>query len=88
MKIQHVVALALMGWYLIVPPTTRTWWVGPERSDNAAQLSRWTIEQSFDKAGVCETARLATQQKSGDSTVGKGNALCVSSDDSRLNLPI
>jgi hypothetical protein len=88
MKIRHVVALALMGWYLIVPPTTRIWWFGPERSDNGAQLSRWTIEQSFDKAGVCEAARRATEQTSGGSAVGKGNAICVSSDDARLNLPI
>jgi hypothetical protein len=85
MKIRHFAALALMGWYLIVPPTTKIWWFGPERSDNSAQLSRWTIEQSFDKAGVCEAARLAIQQKSGDSAVGSRNAICVSSDDSRLN---
>jgi hypothetical protein len=88
MKIRHFAALALMGWYLIVPPTTRMWWFGPEHSDNAAQLSRWTIKQSFDKAGGCEAARLAVQQKSGDSAVGKGNAICVSSDDPRLNSQI
>ena len=87
MKTRHVAALALMGWYLIVPPTTRIWWVGPERSDNTAQLSRWTIQQSFDKAGKCEAARLA-QQQTVDGTVRMGNAVCVSSDDSRLNLPI
>jgi hypothetical protein len=84
MKTRHVAALALMGWYLILPPITRSWWVGPERYDSAAQLSRWTIEQSFDKAGVCESARRAAQQQSPDAANRMGNALCVASDDSRL----
>jgi hypothetical protein len=83
MKTRHVAALALMGWYLIVPPTTRIWWVGPERSDRSAQLSKWKVEQSFDKAQVCESARLANQQQSANA-----NAVCVASDDPRLNLPI
>jgi hypothetical protein len=84
MKTRHLAALALMGWYLIVPPTTRIWWVGPQRTDNAAQLSQWTIQQSFDKSGTCETARLATQQQSANVTGHIGNALCVASDDPRL----
>jgi hypothetical protein len=79
MKTRHFAAIALMGWYLIVPPTTRIWWVGPQRTDNAAQMSNWTIEQSFDKAGPCESARLATQARSGTT------AVCVASDDPRLN---
>ena len=73
-----------MGWYLILPPITRTWWVGPERYDSAAQLGRWTIEQSFDKAGVCESARRAAQQQSADTADRMDNAVCVASDDSRL----
>jgi hypothetical protein len=78
-------ALALMGWYLITPPTTKIWWVGPEYYDNAASFSQWTIEQSFDKAGVCESARTAIQQQNGDAAVRMDHSLCVASDDPRLN---
>jgi hypothetical protein len=78
--------MALMGWYLLAPPTTKIWWFGPEHSDNSAQLNRWTIEQSFDKAGVCESARLAAQQQGRDAATRMGNAVCVASDDPRLNL--
>jgi hypothetical protein len=70
------VALALLGWYLMMPPQTKVWWIGPQRSDNAAPLNRWTNQQSFDRAEKCETARLSTQVQSG--------AVCVSTDDPRL----
>jgi hypothetical protein len=75
MKLRHAAALALVGWYLMVPPQTRTWWIGEERYDDAAPLNRWTIEQSFDKAELCEAARQATQA---------GHAVCVATDDPRL----
>jgi hypothetical protein len=83
-KLRHTAAMALMGWYLFVPPLTRTWWIGPERYDDAAPLSRWTIDRSFDKAGVCEAARQATQQQAGDAAIRMDHAVCVASDDPRL----
>jgi hypothetical protein len=50
MKLPHAAALALMGWYLMVPPT-----VGPYlRLDLSAPVSRWKIVQSFDTATACE----------------------------------
>jgi hypothetical protein len=79
LKLRHTaVALALLGWYLMMPPQTRTWWIGAQRSDDAAPLSRWTNAQSFDNAAKCETARLATQVQAG--------ALCVATDDPRLKV--
>jgi len=85
LNLRHTaVALALMGWYLMAPPQTRTWWIGPQRSDDAAPLSRWTNQQSFDKADVCEAARLAAQQNAGEGAVGTGHAVCVATDDPRL----
>jgi len=84
MKLRHVAALALVGWYLLVPPQTRTWWIGAERYDDAAPLSSWTIERSFDKAEACEAARLAIQQQAGDAAIRMRHAVCVASDDSRL----
>jgi hypothetical protein len=77
LNLRHTaVALALMGWYLMAPPQTRTWWVGPPRADNAAPLTRWTNQQSFDNAEKCEAARMVTQVQAG--------ALCVSTEDPRL----
>jgi len=84
MKFRHAAALALVGWYLMVPPQTRTWWIGPERYDDDASLSRWTIERSFDKAEACEAARLATQEQAADAAIRMGHAACVASDDPRL----
>jgi hypothetical protein len=50
MRIWHAAALALVGWYLIMPPT-----VGPYlRLDKSALDSRWHIIQSFDTATACE----------------------------------
>jgi hypothetical protein len=84
MKIRNAAALALLGWYLMAPPQTRTWWIGEKRYDDAAPLSRWTVEQSFDKAELCEAARLATQQQAGDAAIHTDHAVCVASDDPRL----
>ena len=77
---QTAAALALVGWYLMLPPQTRTWWIGPARYDDAAPLNTWTIERSFDKAELCEAA----QQQSGDATMSMGHAVCIASDDPRL----
>ena len=76
MKSRHAAALALVGWYLMTPPQTKFWWIGAQRSDNAAPLSQWTNAQSFDKAQLCEAARMATQVQAG--------AVCVATDDPRL----
>ena len=77
MKLRHTaVALALLGWYLMTPPQTKFWWIGPQRSDNAAPLSQWANVQSFDKAQLCEAARMATQVQAG--------AMCIATDDPRL----
>jgi hypothetical protein len=83
-KLRHTAALALMGWYLFVPPQTRFWWIGEQRYDDAAPLSKWTIDRSFDKAAGCEAARLATQELAGDAAIRMGHAVCVASDDPRL----
>jgi hypothetical protein len=84
MKTRHFAALALIGWYLIVPLQTRTWWIGPQRYDDSAPLSRWAIDRSFDKAGGCEAARQATEQQSGDAAIRMEHSVCIASDDPRL----
>jgi hypothetical protein len=62
MKSRHAVALALVGWYLMVPPP------GPPRStgastappNNTAPLNQWTIRNSYDSAQACEAAKKKT----------------------------
>jgi hypothetical protein len=53
MKSCHAAALALMGWYLMIPPpkTTRwtRYWFG--------QLRDWQVANSFDTAKECEDYR-------------------------------
>jgi hypothetical protein len=40
--------LALLGWYLMVPP------IEHERLGLAKRLSKWTIAKTFDSAAACE----------------------------------
>ena len=51
MKIGHAAALALMGWYLIVPPYV---WPYNER-DLWAPVSQWKIVQRFDNPTTSES---------------------------------
>jgi hypothetical protein len=60
MKPRHVAALALVGWYLMVPPLV------PQLSEGEpylgflplAPLSQWTILDSFDSAEECIDAHV------------------------------
>jgi hypothetical protein len=54
-KTGHALAVAFVGWYLMVPPL-------PDDStkslvDFGAPLSTWFLSQSFDTAKECENAR-------------------------------
>ena len=50
MKPRHAAVLAIVGWYLMVPPMN-------EITLNAlAPLSRWAIADSFDSASECRQA--------------------------------
>jgi hypothetical protein len=51
-KLYHTAALALVGWYLMVPPS----------SDSAVSLSKWKIVASFDSSEKCEGQRTALAQ--------------------------
>ena len=50
MRFRRAAALALAGWYLMVPPTVKNagWQI-----DENAPLSRWKIEGSYDSADSC-----------------------------------
>ncbi len=88
MNCRHVAALALVGWYLLLPTNS------PK-----APLSQWKQAQSFDTAADCEAYTNVTMTKiqngfydstipdPGDLAIFKNlmvNSLCVSTDDPRL----
>jgi hypothetical protein len=68
MNLRHTAALALVGWYLMIPPS-----IEPDLSsdakvqanlnnppafefDDKAPLSRWEIDKSFDRDDDCQQA--------------------------------
>ncbi len=54
MRLVHAAALALTGWYLVIPPAQNT---EDPRVDAEAPLSQWQVESSYDTAAQCEAAR-------------------------------
>ena len=66
MKLRHAAALALAGWYLMMPPVYRNGKdvdpdidIGGTHLDETAPLSKWAIVASFDSAAECEKNLLA-----------------------------
>jgi len=53
---RHAAALALVGWYLMIPPlpTTSGWF---SNSSAPAPISQWKLWASFDSAMLCEAYR-------------------------------
>jgi hypothetical protein len=99
MKSCHVAALALVGWFLMVPPDR------PKLTDtldwtSTAPLRTWQLVQRFDPKSACEKRRLeiisdAKHSIKSDAAANHSaavltdyaianNATCVSRDDPRL----
>jgi len=72
MKPRHVVALALAGWYLMVPTSKK----------NDAPLSEWTISQSYASAEACQSA----QNKNRDQAAAKLKTYDSMTDKQRRDL--
>jgi len=93
MNLRHAAALALVGCYLMVPPSPQGLTKG---IDVNAALSQWTVLQSFDTAAECEKRRAAlidklvlmpanpTSQAQIDAPPEPFKATCVATDDQRL----
>jgi hypothetical protein len=91
LKPRHAAALALVGWYLLLPQ-----WSSPNQFDATAPISRWHQEKSFDTAGTCEQYRQgAVDHFSKDKEQYPRNVveynvrlykagLCIEADDPRL----
>jgi hypothetical protein len=82
MRLRHAAALALVGWYLMVPPFQR----GGVNLD--APLRSWRLFGSYDTANDCEDDHLEMVEKS-KHAAPSGHlimelAQCIASDDLRL----
>ena len=53
MTIRHAAALALVGWYLMVPPVIP----GTGEVNQSVPLSQWTIRRRFPHNQGCEAAK-------------------------------
>jgi hypothetical protein len=53
MTLHNAAALALVGWYLIVPP------IRADQVLTNISFRWWTVSESFDSAAACEKKRLA-----------------------------
>jgi hypothetical protein len=94
-NLRHAAALALVGWYLIVPPT-RVDREGlpeplPDKSgffyDTDAPLSNWFNEGNFDSAAACAQSLSElrhTPRATAADRIQESAAKCVATDDPRL----
>jgi hypothetical protein len=54
MKPRHTAALALVGWYLMIPPVIDLKHKRRYEADTDAPLSKWKQSGSYDSADACE----------------------------------
>ena len=92
MNPSYAAALALVGWYLMLPP-----WSGPGKFNDKAPILEWQQAGAFDSASECERDRNDTatvlfnnkKKKLDASTAYYNGSLyasgrCISTDDPRL----
>jgi hypothetical protein len=90
MKSRHAAALALVGWYLMVPPLTNN----GRSTDTRTALSTWQVLKSLASAPECEAERNQLQHDANEQPNKDKNTLlaqyiaahsqCIASDDPRL----
>src|SRR5216684_1321041 len=62
MNLRHAVALALVGWYLMTPPTESCDGTGGHPC-RESPLRNWTTEKTFNSASACNKARASNYEK-------------------------
>ncbi len=87
---RYAAALALVGWYLIMPPIRSADTAHPI-PDSDAPLSKWTTEGTFDSAVACNrylsSLLMAANSNTlpiAESKLQVENAKCIATDDPRL----
>jgi hypothetical protein len=90
MSFRHPAMLALVGWYLMLPPmgsveSRRNPSTGFYVAYSTQPLNTWEIAGSYDTAAECRTAlERADQLASQDCPDCSAVAACIATDDSRL----
>jgi hypothetical protein len=90
MKLRDAAVLALVGWYLVIPPISKD-----GRVDSSVRLAQWKVEGKFDSAAQCEHMRDALKHITVLARRGEDppmeleiaadhQAVCVATDDPRL----
>ena len=87
MTLQHAAALALAGWYLMIPPP-----LSHSRQDGRIEpLSRWTTTGTFESKKACDAERGHLSKLDPGAGSYRGlppeevyDAQCVATDDPRL----
>jgi len=88
MKLRHAAVLALIGWYLMVPPLRSTG--SSECYDAKVPISQWQRIKAFDTAEQCKVASkksaFAHKQHGLDCGLASAwlDAQCIATDDPRL----
>jgi len=83
-NLRHAAALALVGWYLMIPPTN------PRAVDGVnddAPVTQWKLFDSYDSAMECKTAAerlVASGNYTGLVEEQFKRARCIATDDPRL----
>jgi hypothetical protein len=95
MNLRHAVALASLGWYLMLPPPLFHQRLA---ADTDAPLSKWTVSSAYDSANECNDGHLeyiaGVKQRTGVNPSNERDramlqqavtSQCIASDDPRLN---
>jgi len=83
MSPRRAAALALLGWYLMMPPLTPD----GKQIDSGAPLAQWDTRLGFDTADDCMKSLLALIKDKSKGALGRqqlGHSRCIASDDPRL----
>jgi hypothetical protein len=85
MNLRHAAALALIGWYLMIPPRTAH---DQQAFDDQAPIARWFVFSAHDAAHECEGAKFlnreAHKQTADPMKPALDSAQCIATDDPRL----
>jgi hypothetical protein len=78
-------ALAILGWYLMIPPRTGR---DQQTFDDRAPIASWFVFSAHDAAHECEGAKFLNREghkQSGDPMkAALDSAQCIATDDPRL----
>jgi hypothetical protein len=78
MSRHHAAAIALLGWYLMIPPRDEKGVLQPRRP-----LRKWNRAASYNPAQECEVGKFKALDAKGNGSLFLASK-CIASDDPRL----